>query len=146
ELTYYLEPNVPLNVIGDPSRLRQVLLNLAGNALKFTSQGEVGIRVSVERVSESRVQLHVAVNDTGVGIPTDKQRRLFQPFEQADSSTTRRYGGTGLGLAISARIVQLMGVLFGWRARLTRDLLSTLRLNLANRRHWKLLLTRHPRT
>jgi signal transduction histidine kinase/DNA-binding response OmpR family regulator len=109
ELTYYLEPNVPLNVIGDPSRLRQVLLNLAGNALKFTSQGEVGIRVSVERVSESRVQLHVAVCDTGVGIPTDKQRRLFQPFEQADSSTTRRYGGTGLGLAISARIVQLMG-------------------------------------
>jgi two-component system sensor histidine kinase/response regulator len=109
ELTYYLEPNVPLNVVGDPSRLRQVLLNLAGNALKFTSQGEVGIRVSVERVSESRVQLHVAVCDTGVGIPTDKQRRLFQPFEQADSSTTRRYGGTGLGLAISARIVQLMG-------------------------------------
>jgi two-component system sensor histidine kinase/response regulator len=109
ELTYYLEPNVPLNVIGDPSRLRQVLLNLAGNALKFTSQGEVGIRVSVERVSESRVQLHVAVCDTGVGIPTEKQRRLFQPFEQADSSTTRRYGGTGLGLAISARIVQLMG-------------------------------------
>jgi signal transduction histidine kinase/DNA-binding response OmpR family regulator len=109
ELTYYLEPNVPLNVIGDPSRLRQVLLNLAGNALKFTSQGEVGIRVSVERVSESGVQLHVAVRDTGVGIPTNKQRRLFQPFEQADSSTTRRYGGTGLGLAISARIVQLLG-------------------------------------
>jgi signal transduction histidine kinase/DNA-binding response OmpR family regulator len=109
ELTYYLEPNVPLNVVGDPSRLRQVLLNLAGNALKFTSQGEVGIRVSVEKVSESGVQLHVAVCDTGVGIPTDKQRRLFQPFEQADSSTTRRYGGTGLGLAISARIVQLMG-------------------------------------
>jgi signal transduction histidine kinase/DNA-binding response OmpR family regulator len=109
ELTYYLEPNVPLNVIGDPSRLRQVLLNLAGNALKFTSQGEVGIRVSVEKVSESRVQLHVAVCDTGVGVPTNKQRRLFQPFEQADSSTTRRYGGTGLGLAISARIVQLMG-------------------------------------
>ncbi|MFL6353000.1 MAG: response regulator [Bryobacteraceae bacterium] len=109
ELTYYLEPNVPLNVIGDPSRLRQVLLNLAGNAVKFTSQGEVGIRVSVETVSASHVQLHVAVRDTGVGIPRDKQRRLFQPFEQADSSTTRRYGGTGLGLAISARIVQLMG-------------------------------------
>ncbi len=109
ELTYYLEPDVPLSVIGDPSRLRQVLLNLAGNALKFTSQGEVGIRVSVNRVSESGVQLHVAVRDTGVGIPTDKQRRLFQSFEQADSSTTRRYGGTGLGLAISARIVQLMG-------------------------------------
>ncbi len=109
ELTYYLEPDVPLHVLGDPSRLRQVLLNLAGNAVKFTSQGEVGVRLSVERVSESRVQLHVAVRDTGVGIATDKQRRLFQPFEQADSSTTRRYGGTGLGLAISARIVQLMG-------------------------------------
>ena len=109
ELTYYLEPNVPLHVLGDPSRLRQVLLNLAGNAVKFTSQGEIGVRLSVEAVSESRVQLHVAVRDTGVGIPTGKQRRLFQPFEQADSSTTRRYGGTGLGLAISARIVQLMG-------------------------------------
>jgi CheY-like chemotaxis protein len=109
ELTYYLEPNVPLSVIGDPSRLRQVLLNLTGNALKFTSEGEVGVRVSVDRLSEGHVQLHVAVRDTGVGIPTDKQRKLFQPFEQADSSTTRRYGGTGLGLAISARLVQLMG-------------------------------------
>ena len=109
ELTFYLEPNVPLHVIGDPSRLRQVLLNLAGNALKFTSKGEVAVRISVDQVTGARVQLHFEVQDTGVGIPKDKQLRLFQPFEQADSSTTRRYGGTGLGLAISARIVQLMG-------------------------------------
>jgi signal transduction histidine kinase/CheY-like chemotaxis protein len=109
ELTFYLEPDVPLQITGDPSRLRQVLLNLAGNALKFTSEGEVGVRVSVDSVSQASVQLHFAVHDTGVGIPKDKQRRLFQPFEQADSSTTRKFGGTGLGLAISARIVQLMG-------------------------------------
>ena len=109
ELTFYLEPNVPLNIVGDPSRLRQVLLNLAGNALKFTAQGEVGLRVSADQVSNAGTQLHFVVHDTGVGIPKDKQRRLFQPFEQADSSTTRRYGGTGLGLAISSRIVQLMG-------------------------------------
>ncbi len=109
ELTFYLEPNVPLNIVGDPSRLRQVLLNLAGNALKFTSQGEIGVRVSVDQVSGAGIQLHFAVHDTGVGIPEHKQRRLFQPFEQADSSTTRRHGGTGLGLAISARFVQLMG-------------------------------------
>ena len=109
ELTFYLEPDVPLDVVGDPSRLRQVLLNLAGNALKFTSKGEVGVRVSVDQVSGVGVLLHFAVHDTGVGIPKDKQRRLFQPFEQADSSTTRQYGGTGLGLAISARMVQLMG-------------------------------------
>ncbi len=109
ELIYYLEPDVPLTVVGDPTRFRQVLLNLAGNALKFTSQGEVSIRVSVEKITQSSVQLHVAVRDTGVGIPTEKQRKLFQPFEQADSATTRRHGGTGLGLAISARIVRLMG-------------------------------------
>ncbi len=109
ELTFQLDSNVPINVVGDPSRLRQVLLNLTGNALKFTNQGEVGVRVSADRVSGVHMQLHFAVHDTGVGIPKDQQRRLFQPFEQADSSTTRRYGGTGLGLAISARIVQLMG-------------------------------------
>ncbi len=109
ELTYYLEPNVPLTVVGDPTRLRQVLLNLAGNALKFTSEGEVSIRVSVDTISQASLRLHVSVRDTGVGIPTEKQRKLFQPFEQADSATTRRYGGTGLGLAISARIVRLMG-------------------------------------
>jgi two-component system sensor histidine kinase/response regulator len=109
ELTFYLEPDVPLDIVGDPSRLRQVLLNLAGNAIKFTSQGEVGVRVSVDEVSAAGIRLHFAIRDTGVGIPKDKQRRLFQPFEQADSSTTRQFGGTGLGLAISARIVQLMG-------------------------------------
>jgi signal transduction histidine kinase/CheY-like chemotaxis protein len=109
ELTFYLEPDVPLNVVGDPGRLRQVLLNLTGNALKFTSQGEVGVRVSRDQVKGSGVQLHFAIHDTGVGIPKDKQLRLFKPFEQADSSTTRRFGGTGLGLSISAKIVQLMG-------------------------------------
>ena len=109
ELTFFLEPDVPLNVVGDPGRLRQVLLNLTGNALKFTSQGEVGVRVSSDQVKGQGVQLHFAIHDTGVGIPKDKQLRLFKPFEQADSSTTRRFGGTGLGLSISAKIVQLMG-------------------------------------
>jgi signal transduction histidine kinase/CheY-like chemotaxis protein len=109
ELTFYLEPDVPLHVVGDPGRLRQVLLNLTGNALKFTSQGEVGVRVSRDQVKGEGVQLHFAIHDTGVGIPKDKQLRLFKPFEQADSSTTRRFGGTGLGLSISAKIVQLMG-------------------------------------
>jgi signal transduction histidine kinase/CheY-like chemotaxis protein len=109
ELTFYLEPDVPLHIVGDPGRLRQVLLNLTGNALKFTSKGEVGVRVSRDQVKGNGVQLHFAIHDTGVGIPKDKQLRLFKPFEQADSSTTRRYGGTGLGLSISAKIVQLMG-------------------------------------
>jgi CheY-like chemotaxis protein/anti-sigma regulatory factor (Ser/Thr protein kinase) len=96
-------------VIGDSMRLRQVLLNLVGNAIKFTETGEVEVSVKVVERFAREVNLRVSVRDTGIGIPPDKRVRLFQPFEQADASTTRQYGGTGLGLAISQRIVNLMG-------------------------------------
>jgi signal transduction histidine kinase/CheY-like chemotaxis protein/ligand-binding sensor domain-containing protein len=109
ELTYRIAPDVPPEVISDPLRLRQVLLNLTGNAVKFTQKGEVAVTVCREQSGEGSPLLHFAVRDTGVGIPSEKQAKLFQPFEQADSSITRQYGGTGLGLAISLRIVQLMG-------------------------------------
>ena len=109
ELAYHLDPEVPPKLVGDSMRLRQVLLNLVGNAIKFTARGEVEVRVGVEGREESGVKLRVSVRDTGIGISPEAQSRLFQPFEQADTSTTRMYGGTGLGLAISRRIVGLMG-------------------------------------
>jgi PAS domain S-box-containing protein len=108
ELAFDLE-SVPPDLIGDPVRLRQVLLNLTGNAIKFTERGEVTVHVHVAEREEDAVKLHVSVRDTGIGIAPEKQDRLFRAFEQADSSTTRQYGGTGLGLVISARIVRLMG-------------------------------------
>jgi signal transduction histidine kinase len=100
---------VPDHVIGDPVRLRQVLFNLAENAIKFTHSGAVEVRVGVESISAEDVCLHCAVKDTGIGIAKDKQDVIFQAFSQADGSMTRRYGGTGLGLTISARLVELMG-------------------------------------
>jgi len=109
ELTYDIAPDVPPMVITDPVRVRQVLLNLTGNAVKFTETGEVAVSVRRENFPGAVPALHFTVRDTGVGIPPDKQAKLFQPFEQADSSVTRQYGGTGLGLAISLRIVRLMG-------------------------------------
>jgi signal transduction histidine kinase/DNA-binding response OmpR family regulator len=108
ELACQVRPEVPDVLIGDPGRLRQVILNLVGNAIKFTERGEVVIRVSVESQTDA-VLLRFAVTDTGIGIPADKQQLIFDPFTQADGSTTRRYGGTGLGLTISARLVQMMG-------------------------------------
>jgi signal transduction histidine kinase/CheY-like chemotaxis protein/ligand-binding sensor domain-containing protein len=109
ELIYTIDPGVPREVVADPARLRQVLLNLLSNAVKFTHQGEVSVSLNADRPSEGALELVFAVRDTGVGVPIEKQTKLFQPFEQADSSVTRHYGGTGLGLAISARIVELMG-------------------------------------
>jgi CheY-like chemotaxis protein len=109
ELTYQIAPDVPPTVIADPVRLRQVLLNLTGNAVKFTSTGEVAVAVSLDHSGGGAPMLHFTVRDTGVGIAPEKQDKLFQAFEQADSSITRQYGGTGLGLAISLQIVQLMG-------------------------------------
>ena len=109
EITYCFDEDVPRDVISDPVRVRQVLLNLTGNAVKFTQKGEVAVTVSLDHSGDEGPMLHFAVRDTGVGIPPEKQTKLFQPFEQADSSITRQYGGTGLGLAISSRIVQLLG-------------------------------------
>jgi PAS domain S-box-containing protein len=109
ELAFHVDRDVPLELIGDCMRLRQVLLNLIGNAIKFTKEGEVEVRAHLAERRGDEVQLHFSVRDTGVGIPAGKQAKLFQAFEQADTSTTRHYGGTGLGLAISKRIVQVMG-------------------------------------
>mgnify|MGYP001015510822 CR=1 FL=1 len=109
ELIWRVDPAVPRMLQGDPGRLRQILVNLLGNAVKFTSVGEVIVDVTLANPSTADgVQLHFAVTDTGIGIPADKQSRLFQSFSQVDSSTTRRFGGTGLGLAISAQLVNLM--------------------------------------
>jgi nitrogen-specific signal transduction histidine kinase len=109
ELACRIVPEVPDAVIGDVGRLRQVLVNLVGNAIKFTEKGEVLVRVCTEVARDSGVVLRFEVTDTGIGIPAEKQGTIFEPFEQADGSTTRRFGGTGLGLAISAKLVRMMG-------------------------------------
>jgi two-component system, sensor histidine kinase and response regulator len=109
ELACQLHSEVPRAVCGDRGRLRQIITNLVGNAVKFTERGEVVLDVHSESLAENRVRLHVAVRDTGIGVPPDKQAAIFEAFEQADSSAHRRFGGTGLGLAISNRLVQLMG-------------------------------------
>ncbi|HEU4891211.1 MAG TPA: ATP-binding protein, partial [Vicinamibacterales bacterium] len=108
ELACHIAPEVPVSLLGDEGRLRQVLLNVLGNAIKFTDAGEVVLRVTVEHLAPARGALHFAVADTGIGIPDEKRYQIFSPFTQADSSTTRRYGGTGLGLAIAWRLVELM--------------------------------------
>jgi PAS domain S-box-containing protein len=109
ELVHAVRPEVPDGLRGDELRLRQVLVNLVGNAIKFTEKGEVVVRVEVESGGGGEVVLHCQVRDTGIGIPADQQQRIFAAFAQADGSTTRRYGGTGLGLSISARLVEMMG-------------------------------------
>jgi signal transduction histidine kinase/CheY-like chemotaxis protein len=109
ELACDVRTDVPDRLVGDPGRLRQILVNLVGNAIKFTSQGEVVISAAVADEAAGRVCLHLAVRDTGIGIPADKLQTIFDPFVQADGSTTRKYGGTGLGLTISSRLVELMG-------------------------------------
>jgi signal transduction histidine kinase/CheY-like chemotaxis protein len=109
ELAYDAAPEVPPQLLGDPGRLRQILVNLVGNAIKFTASGEVVVKIENLSPSGEFVELHFKVTDTGIGIPPDKHKLLFNAFSQADSSTTRKYGGTGLGLAISALLVELMG-------------------------------------
>jgi two-component system, sensor histidine kinase and response regulator len=109
EIVVHIERDVPCLLIGDPGRLRQILFNLSGNAVKFTEQGQVLIRVSTEKVEEGRAMIRFDVSDTGIGIPISRMHRLFKSFSQVDESTTRRYGGTGLGLAISKELVEMMG-------------------------------------
>ncbi|MBP2298290.1 hybrid sensor histidine kinase/response regulator [Azospirillum picis] len=108
-LVTYIDPDLPATVLGDPVRIRQILFNIAGNAVKFTQSGKVTVRVEPAHFDGERVMIKVAVSDTGIGIPADVQARLFQPFSQAESSITRRFGGTGLGLSISRRLAELMG-------------------------------------
>lgn len=133
ELACRVASDVPEFLVGDPHRLRQVVTNLVGNAVKFTERGEVVLEVCLEERSDPDVRIHFAVRDTGIGIPADKLHLLFSAFSQVDASTTRRYGGTGLGLAITARLVPLMngrtwvesvpgkGSTFHFTARFERD-------------------------
>ena len=109
ELVCSIAPNAPEAVVGDPRRLSQIVVNLVGNAIKFTERGEVVVRAEIESREAGQAILHFAVTDTGIGIPREKQGLIFEAFAQADGSTTRKYGGTGLGLAICSRLVQLMG-------------------------------------
>ena len=109
ELTGFVEPEVPRFVKGDPFRIRQVLTNLLGNAIKFTERGEVNLQASLQDAEDGSLTVRFSVTDTGIGLTNEQQQRLFQSFSQADTSTTRKYGGTGLGLAISKQLAEMMG-------------------------------------
>jgi signal transduction histidine kinase/DNA-binding response OmpR family regulator len=109
ELLCSVAPDVPDGVVGDPVRLRQIVVNLVGNAIKFTERGEVVVRVRADAQENGEHELHFSVSDTGIGVPADQRARIFEAFTQADGSTTRRFGGTGLGLSISARLATMMG-------------------------------------
>ncbi len=118
EIAMEIDPDVPRFVRGDAARLNQVLINLIGNALKFTEHGEILVRVSHAETTSDEVVLRCAVSDTGIGLSAEQQERIFAPFAQADSSTTRKYGGTGLGLAIASRLVDAMGGSIGVTSQL----------------------------
>jgi two-component system sensor histidine kinase/response regulator len=109
ELSSYIHPDVPSWVCGDPGRIKQILINLTGNGIKFTEQGAVAVRVELERTDRDKVELLIDVQDNGPGIPADRIDRLFKSFSQVDASTTRKHGGTGLGLVISKQLTELMG-------------------------------------
>lgn len=108
ELVYQIDPDLPHILLGDPGKLRQVLTNLVGNAIKFSDSGVITVDVNLEDSDDTEVKVYFAVTDNGIGIPAEKLEHIFQPFSQADASTTRKYGGTGLGLSISSRLVQSM--------------------------------------
>src|SRR5262249_47423975 len=109
EVTAHIDPELPDMLRGDPGRVRQILMNLGGNAVKFTHKWEVAIDLKIIERNESGAQVRLEIRDTGIGIPPHRLNALFQPFSQVDASTTRRFGGTGLGLSIARRIVSLMG-------------------------------------
>jgi CheY-like chemotaxis protein len=108
-MEWFISPDVPEIIVGDPTRLRQILLNLIGNSVKFTERGSIRVEVVVEEREEAEVTLRFSVSDSGIGIPAENQRFIFDAFRQADGSTTRKHGGTGLGLAICTRLVDMMG-------------------------------------
>jgi two-component system sensor histidine kinase/response regulator len=109
EFMSYIAPDTPIHIVGDPGRLRQVLVNLVGNALKFTHKGSVDVKVQRREDLGKQAMIHFAIEDTGIGIPREKQEKIFESFTQADGSTTREYGGSGLGTTISKKLVELMG-------------------------------------
>jgi CheY-like chemotaxis protein len=113
KLTYDLDAGLPRWVAGDPARLRQVLINLVGNAIKFTEQGEVGVAIQAESAEPGWVRLEFLVHDTGIGIPAEKQAEIFTAFSQADGQINRKYGGTGLGLTITRQLIEMMGGAIG---------------------------------
>ena len=128
ELFCDIDPRLPAALVGDSGRLRQVLLNLVSNAVKFTAKGEVGITVSVDGELDSRCNLRFTVSDTGIGIPEDVRERIFDSFSQAEASTTRRFGGTGLGLAIARRLAELMGGTIGLQSDVGRGSVFSVRI------------------
>jgi two-component system sensor histidine kinase/response regulator len=109
EFEYTVEPSLPDDLLGDHERLRQILMNLTSNAVKFTNAGKVEVSVRADSLQDSRIELHFTVTDTGIGIPADRHLQIFEPFTQVDGSTTRKYGGTGLGLSVVSGLVELMG-------------------------------------
>ncbi len=113
ELIHQVDPSTPDGLLGDVGRLNQVIINLVSNAIKFTQQGEIVVQVKPASLDAQKVRLHIAVTDTGIGIPVEKQQLIFDAFAQIDASSTRKFGGTGLGLSISSRLVELMGGHFG---------------------------------
>lgn len=137
ELAYSVHPEVPEHLVGDPARLRQVVVNLVGNAIKFTASGEVVLRVNCLEQDDTYARLEIAVSDTGIGIPPDRIRDIFDAFQQADTSTTRSFGGTGLGLAICTRLVELMDGTIGCSSNLGEGSVFTfdVRLGIAKDYH-----------
>lgn len=133
EIVCVLDPRIPVTLYGDPGRIRQVVLNLAGNALKFTQSGKIIIQAELESEAESTSMVRISVKDTGIGIPSNRLGSIFDPFTQADGSTTRHYGGTGLGLAICKQLSELMGGTIGVESREGEG--STFWFTIALKRH-----------
>ena len=134
ELKVDLAPDLPVQLVGDPLRLGQILLNLVGNAVKFTERGAVSLDLAAEEIGADRIRLAITVRDTGIGMDASQLAKLFQPFTQADGSTTRRFGGTGLGLAICRTLVDLMGGSIAFESRLGQGTIATVRLPFARDR------------